>query len=145
MGYSSPARNLSTIRRTPVANRLRSLGRPPDASPTYSHGHIAACGDPASRFHCSRADDCPHGRDRCTNTHAPQGTRPSAADHYQGITFVVSEGSEPTFTVEEQLVRLPLPNDAVMRTTALSGEVQLDGRPSVIEIDLQQLSSDQGV
>ena len=40
-------------------------------------------------------------------------------------------------------VRLPLPNDAVMRTTALSGEVQLDGRPSVIEIDLQQLSSDQ--
>ena len=45
--------------------------------------------------------------------------------------------------MEEQLVRLPLPNDAVMRTTALSGEVQLDGRPSVIEIDLQQLSSDQ--
>ena len=73
----------------------------------------------------------------------PQGTRPSGADHYQGITFVVSEGSEPTFTVEEQLVRLPLPNDAVMRTTALSGEVQLGGRPSVIEIDLQQLSSDQ--
>ena len=73
----------------------------------------------------------------------PQVTRPSGADHYQGITFVVSEGSEATFTVEEQLVRLPLPNDAVMRTTALSGEVQLDGRPSVIEIDLQQLSSDQ--
>ena len=45
--------------------------------------------------------------------------------------------------MEEQLVRLPLPNDAVMRTTALSGRVHLDGRPSVIEVDLQQLSSDQ--
>jgi polyisoprenoid-binding protein YceI len=30
----------------------------------------------------------------------------------------------------------------VVRTTALSGEVHLDGRDSVVEIDLQQLSSD---
>ena len=30
-----------------------------------------------------------------------------------------------------------------MRTTALSGDVHLDGRSSVIKIDLQQLSSDQ--
>ena len=36
-----------------------------------------------------------------------------------------------------------MPNDAVLRTTALSGEVHLDGRPSVIQIDLQTLSSDQ--
>ena len=62
---------------------------------------------------------------------------------YDGITFVVGEGSEATFTVEEQLARLPAPIDAVMRTTALSGEVHLDGRPSTIEIDLQSLSSDQ--
>ena len=62
---------------------------------------------------------------------------------YEGITFVVSPGSEATFTVEEQLVDLPLPNDAVMRTTELSGEVHLDGRPSLVSIDLQSLSSDQ--
>ena len=62
---------------------------------------------------------------------------------YEGVTFVVSEGSEATFTVEEQLSRLPLPNDAVMRTSALSGEVYLDGRPSEVQIDLHQLSSDQ--
>ena len=62
---------------------------------------------------------------------------------YEGITFVVSDGSEATFTVEEQLVRLPLPNDAVLRTTALSGEVHLDGRESVIQIDLHTMSSDQ--
>ena len=43
----------------------------------------------------------------------------------------------------EQLVRLPLPSDTVMRTTALSGEVHLDGRPSVITIDLHRLTSDQ--
>ena len=55
----------------------------------------------------------------------------------------MGEGSEATFTVEEQLARLPAPIDAVMRTTALSGEVHLDGRPSTIEIDLQSLSSDQ--
>ena len=60
-----------------------------------------------------------------------------------GVTFVVGEGSEATFTVEEKLSRLPLPSDAVVRTTALSGEVHLDGRPSVIEIDLHQLESDQ--
>ena len=66
-----------------------------------------------------------------------------ATDKYEGITYVVSEGTESTFTVEEQLVRLPLPNDAVMRTTEISGEVHLDGRPSVISIDLQSLESDQ--
>ena len=60
-----------------------------------------------------------------------------------GITFVVGEGSEATFTVEEKLARLPLPNDAVVRTQALTGEVHLDGRPSVIQIDLHQLESDQ--
>jgi len=35
-----------------------------------------------------------------------------------------------------------LPSDAVVRTTALSGELHLDGRPSVFEIDLHQLSND---
>ena len=61
----------------------------------------------------------------------------------EDITFVVGEGSEATFTVEEKLRSLPLPNDAVVRTDALSGEVHLDGRPSVIQIDLHQLESDQ--
>ena len=61
----------------------------------------------------------------------------------EGITFVVGDGSEATFTVNEKLARLTLPNDAVVRTSALSGEVHLDGRPSVIEIDLHQLASDQ--
>jgi hypothetical protein len=62
---------------------------------------------------------------------------------YQGFTFNVTAGSQATFTVGEKLVRLPLPNDAVMRTMDLSGEVHLDGRMSVVEIGLHGLSSDQ--
>ena len=34
---------------------------------------------------------------------------------------------------------IPLPHHAEMRTTALSGEIHLDSRPSVVEIDLHQL------
>ena len=70
-------------------------------------------------------------------------TGPRQTGQVEGITFVVSEGSEATFTVQEQLERLPLPNDAVLRTTALSGEVRLDGGVSSISIDLHKLSSDQ--
>ncbi len=62
----------------------------------------------------------------------------------EGIVFDVGEGSESTFTVEEQLARLPVPNDAVMRTGAVSGEVRLDGGPSSVQIELTQLLSDQG-
>ena len=61
----------------------------------------------------------------------------------EGVTFIVGEGSEATFTVEEKLSRLPLPNDAVVRTTAISGEVHLDGRTSMIKIELHKLESDQ--
>lgn len=83
---------------------------------------------------------------------APTGTAPaptfvtldvSSSDDLVGVTFVVGAGSEVTFTVTEQLAHLPLPNDAVVRSSALSGSIHLDGRASAIEIDLQQLTSDQ--
>ena len=61
----------------------------------------------------------------------------------EGVTFLVGQGSEATFTVREQLVDLTLPNDAVIRTTELRGTVSLDGDASEIEIDLHQLRSDQ--
>ena len=74
---------------------------------------------------------------------APITLAVNSHDDVAGVTFVVGEGSEVTFTVNEQLSRLPLPNDAVVRTDALSGSIHLDGRPSVVEIDLRQLESDQ--
>ena len=75
-------------------------------------------------------------------TAQPDGAR--AVGEVEGVTFEVGEGSEATFTVREKLSRLPLPNDAVVRTTAVMGELHLDGRPSVFEIDLHKLGSDQG-
>ena len=81
-----------------------------------------------------------------TATSAPAEPEPATdrdTGEVEGVTFVVGMGSEATFTVNEKLASLPLPNDAVMRTEALAGEVHFDGRPSVITIDLHQLSSDQ--
>lgn len=62
---------------------------------------------------------------------------------YDGVWFAVTEESEATFRVREQLALIPLPHHAEMRTTALSGDIHLDGSPSVIQVDLHQLSSNQ--
>lgn len=56
---------------------------------------------------------------------------------------MVGEGSETTFTVREELVRIPTPFDAVIRTTTLSGEIDLAGGESNVTIDLHSLSSDE--
>ncbi|MDE0592652.1 MAG: hypothetical protein OSB68_05340 [Dehalococcoidia bacterium] len=45
-------------------------------------------------------------------------------------TFMVSDGTEATFTVNEQLSRLPLPNDSVLRTNEITGEIDLSGESS---------------
>ena len=76
-----------------------------------------------------------------TPTTAPS-TGPRSTGDVDGVTFVVSDGSEATFTVEEQLANLTLPNDAVMRTADLSGEVRLDGGDSLITLGLQGMTSD---
>ncbi|MCZ6451071.1 MAG: DUF5666 domain-containing protein [Deltaproteobacteria bacterium] len=65
------------------------------------------------------------------------------AGTYEGVTFLVSETSEARFIVREQLALLPASHPVEMRTTALEGEIHLDGRPSVVNIDLHQLKSDQ--
>ena len=59
------------------------------------------------------------------------------------LQYQVTEGSEINFTVGEVLTRLPLPNDAVVRTDALSGQLNIDGRPSEVAVDLLTLASDQ--
>ena len=74
---------------------------------------------------------------------APEYDEDRAIGDVEGVTFVVAEGSEVTFTVEEQLTRLPLPIEAVMRTEELSGEFRVDGSPVTITVDLHSLRSDQ--
>ncbi|MSQ36048.1 MAG: YceI family protein [Dehalococcoidia bacterium] len=66
----------------------------------------------------------------------------TAAD-VRGVTFTVGAGSAATFSVNEKLTRLPLPNDAVLHTQALAGTIHLDGRPSTVTVDVLTLSSDQ--
>lgn len=77
-----------------------------------------------------------------TNPPPPAAPTEPALPSADPMAFTVSEGSEATFTVNEKLAWLDLPNDAVMRTDALSGAVYLDGRPSVIDLDLHSLTSD---
>lgn len=61
-----------------------------------------------------------------------------------GIVFVVSEGSEATFSVGEVLANVSIPNyEAVMRTTGLTGEVRLDGGASLVTVDLHSMESDE--
>ena len=75
-------------------------------------------------------------------TRTPTPEPPELCPYTDGRCWVIGEGSEATFTVRERLVRLSLPNDAVVRTSRLSGEINLE-RPSVININLHSLSSDQ--
>ena len=61
-----------------------------------------------------------------------------------GIRFVVGTGSEATFSVDEELARVTVPNyEAVMRTDELSGEIRLDGGDSLITVGLQGMTSDE--
>lgn len=64
--------------------------------------------------------------------------RPTAA-----TAFTVGPDSRATFTVEEALTASPVRFDAVIESDDLSGAVYLDGRPSVITLDLHSLESDQ--
>jgi len=57
--------------------------------------------------------------------------------------FTVGEGSEATFTVNEQLAKLPLPNDAVLRTDVISGNIDLSNENASLVIDLHTLKSDE--
>lgn len=61
-----------------------------------------------------------------------------------GIVFVVSDGSEATFSVGEVLAGVSIPNyEAVMHTTGLSGDVRLDGGASVVTVNLHSMTSDE--
>ncbi len=78
----------------------------------------------------------------------PPAEAPGASERstgqVDGIVFVVSEGSEATFSVGEVLAGVSIPDyEAVMRTTGLSGEVRLDGGASLVSVDLHSMTSDE--
>ena len=58
-------------------------------------------------------------------------------------TFIIGEGSTVTFTVEEELSRSPIRFEAVISGSELSGAANLDGQPSIVNLNLHSLTSDQ--
>ena len=58
-------------------------------------------------------------------------------------TFIIGEGSTVTFTVEEELNPSPIRFDAVISGSQLSGAANLDGQPSIVNLNLHSLTSDQ--
>lgn len=60
-----------------------------------------------------------------------------------GVRFVVGEGSRATFSVDEELATVTVPNyEAVLSTEELSGEVRLDGGGSLVTVGLHRMTSD---
>ena len=79
---------------------------------------------------------------RPTSAATPVPTAPSEVGE-AGQAFIIGSGSEITFTVEEELARAPVRFDAVITSTGLTGTASLDGSPSVVNLDLHSLNSDQ--
>lgn len=61
------------------------------------------------------------------------------------VFTVVADKSTATYTVQEKLANAPLPNNAVGKTSSISGTISLDGQPSTITVDLRTLQSDQAL
>jgi hypothetical protein len=78
---------------------------------------------------------------------APANIAVSAADGTELVfgseAYAIIEGSEITFTVEEELGRSPIRFDAVISSTGLTGVANLGGEPSIVTLDLHSLESDQ--
>ena len=94
--------------------------------------------DTAPRLSATPTRSAPSPTAAPTDEPTAAATAPSAA-----TAFTVGPDSRATFTVEEALTASPVRFDAVIESDDLSGEVYLDGRPSVITLDLHSLESDQ--
>ena len=121
-------------------------------------GALAACGSstsqpaaaptaaPAAAAPAARATAAPAAQpaDRATTAPAPSGAAGGTR------TFsIVPEQSEASYEVQEQFLSRDLPNQAIGKTNAVTGEFQfsLDGKPSGkvtnITVDLSKLTSDE--
>lgn len=134
------------------AQAMAAPTQPPTAAPTQPPPAAAtAAPAPAATNPPTAAPESPTPPPPATSPPPPPAAAtepPPSAPESPAVTdssrpaFIVGEGSQATFTVNEKLAWLDLPNDAVMRTESLSGTVYLDGRPSAIAIDLHSLTSD---
>ena len=121
---------------TEVAAVSPTATQPPAPAVTDTTEAVAPA-DIADTPQVEQADNTP-----IRQTDTPGATQAAAPEVGTG-TYVVGEGSEITFTVGEELARSPGRIEAVLRSTDLSGQINIDGEPSTIEVDLHSLSSDQ--
>lgn len=148
-GAAAPAPAEPTAAPTLSAQATAAPTQPPTAAPTPPPAATAAPA-PAAANPPTAAPESPTPPPATSPPPPPAAATepPPAAPESPAATdssrpaFIVGDGSQATFTVNEKLAWLDLPNDAVMRTESLSGNVYLDGRPSAIEIDLHSLTSD---
>ena len=115
----------------------RTLGLPPMTTASPS---TPTRGESAVQFHTAASTNAP------ASTPAPAGTSGAAtsgirtpASSVRGVVYTIGQGSRRSSRVREKLAQVPLPNDATMRDTAVTGEIRLDG-VSTVRMDLRQLS-----
>jgi hypothetical protein len=112
---------------------------------------ISACSSEPGRGtaepgNSSGGSEPPHAPTKIIERETPESsilatTDTAVPDSADGI-FTVGNGSEATFTVNEKLSSLPLPNNAVMRTGDITGEIDLSSATASLVIDLHTLKSD---
>ena len=116
----------------------------PTAAPTAT---IAATEPPASAPTEEATPAPPTATATPADTPAPAPTdtpEPTPATGGPGLdSYIIGEGSEITFTIEEELRGSPVRFDAVVSSTGLTGFANLDGSTSEIMLDLHSLQSDQ--
>src|SRR4051812_28244972 len=117
----------------------------PGAAPTAAPAAVAATSAPAAT--APTAADAPTAAAADAPTSA--AAAPSAAAGSARTFTIVPEQTEASYQVQEKFLNRDLPNMALGKTNAVTGELQvsLDGKPSgkvtKITVDLRTLTSDQ--
>ena len=137
----TPADAPQAERPSPTATSPAPAGEPaPTRAPTATP---RPAGDP-SATRPAAASPTPTEAAPPTDPPSTPAAFSRSAGEVDGVRFVVGPDSRATFSVDEELARVTVPNyQAVMRTDELSGEVRLDGGDSLITVGLQGMTSDE--
>jgi len=117
----------------------------PGAAPTAAPAAVAATSAPAAT--APTAADAPNAA--AADAPTPAVAAPSTAAGSARTFTIVPEQTEASYQVQEKFLNRDLPNMALGKTNAVTGELQvsLDGKPSgkvtKITVDLRTLTSDQ--
>ena len=133
-----PAATLTALIRTPAPTVVALLAT--TVAPTV----VAAVAAEIEDQTADPATATPSADPTAAATDAAPTTAPTPTPAVAAQTFLIGEGSIVTFTVEEALRSAPAVRfDAVITGAGLSGAAHLDGQPSIINLDLHSLTSDQ--